>query len=319
MEKVAPAPNTENTNKIHLDNLQEQRMLKISFYAVMCVAIGSIVYGLYLSSDVVILNGIFSLFSLVGSDLSLLASKLVVRPADKRFQFGYWHVEPMVHCVNAIMMCIICLSSFLNGIEGIRHGGNMVDVMGVIGFSIVTGVVCACVGIYEWQLSKKLDSQLLRNDAREWLMDLGFSVITLVGFLGLFFLPENLSNYWAYYADSAMVAVMALCLFPFPLLVLIENAREVLRMTSVDDPVSQAVEALMRRVKEEFSLSSYTSHVLKVGRTYFVEVNIIVDDSCAFKLVSHQDMLRERIFKACGLTIDELWISVCVTEDPKWS
>jgi hypothetical protein len=39
----------------------EQRTLIISIYGVVLVAVGSITYGLFLESDVVILNGIFSL------------------------------------------------------------------------------------------------------------------------------------------------------------------------------------------------------------------------------------------------------------------
>ncbi len=314
-----PSPANIDTKQTPPANATEQRMLKTSFYGVLCIAAGSLAYGIYLKSDVVILNGIFSLFSLGGSGLNLLASKLVVRPADKRFQFGYWHVEPMVHCTNALMMCIICIYSLINGIEGMRHGGNVVNAMGVIGFSIVTGIICGTIGIYEWALSKKLDSQLLRNDAREWLMDFGFSLITLAGFLGLFILPEPARAYWAYYADSAMVAVMALVLLPFPVMVLRDNLREVLRITSHDDPVSKAVNSLMLKVKNEFSLSHYTNHVLKVGRTYFVEVNIIVDEKCKFKTVAQQDALREQIYEACELPLKELWISVCVTENPKWS
>jgi hypothetical protein len=45
---------------------REQRALTLSMYGVALVAAGSIAYGLYLASDVVILNGIFSLLSLVG-------------------------------------------------------------------------------------------------------------------------------------------------------------------------------------------------------------------------------------------------------------
>ena len=39
----------------------EQRTLVLSIYGVLVVAAGSIAYGLFLESDVVILNGIFSL------------------------------------------------------------------------------------------------------------------------------------------------------------------------------------------------------------------------------------------------------------------
>ena len=41
----------------------EQRTLALSIWGVVGIAVGSIAYGLFLESDVVILNGIFSLRS----------------------------------------------------------------------------------------------------------------------------------------------------------------------------------------------------------------------------------------------------------------
>ena len=85
----------------------EQRTLRISIYGVVVVAVGSIAYGLILESDVVILNGIFSLLSLIGAGLSLLAAKLVVQPENRRFPFGYSHLEPLVLSVNSFMVLLI--------------------------------------------------------------------------------------------------------------------------------------------------------------------------------------------------------------------
>jgi predicted Co/Zn/Cd cation transporter (cation efflux family) len=44
-------------------NRLEQRTLTLSIYGVVLVAVGSLAYGLYLESDVVILNGIFFLLA----------------------------------------------------------------------------------------------------------------------------------------------------------------------------------------------------------------------------------------------------------------
>ena len=85
----------------------EQRTLRISIYGVLLVAAGSIAWGLAIESDVVILNGIFSLFSLISGGLSLLAARLVVKPEDRRFPYGYSHLEPLVHSVNGLMLLIM--------------------------------------------------------------------------------------------------------------------------------------------------------------------------------------------------------------------
>ena len=107
-------------------NRLEQRTLVLSLLCVVVIALGSLAWGLAIESDVVILNGVFSLVSLIGSVLYLTAARLVARPADRRFQYGYAHVEPMVNSVNGMLVLVICTYAFINGIEGLRAGGSEV-------------------------------------------------------------------------------------------------------------------------------------------------------------------------------------------------
>lgn len=296
----------------------EQRTLTTSLIGVSIIAIGSLLYGLYIQSDVVILNGIFSLCSLVGSVLNLIAAKCVVRPADKRFQYGYWHVEPLVHCVNGTTVFLICLYAILNGIEGLREGGHVVDAIRVIWFSIVTGIICGSMWLYETLVSRKIKSELIKNDSREWLMDFGFSMVTLIGFAGLLVLTGPVYTFWARYADSVLVIVMAAALIPYPISVIRTNFREVLRMTSTEEMLVKHVESEMKKIKSEYGVLNYTNHVLKVGRTYFIEVNMLVSPEFPLQTIKEQDQLRERIWRVCEKPLDELWLSVCITTDSRW-
>ena len=297
----------------------EQQTLYVSLYGVICIALGSLAYGVYIKSDVVILNGIFSMLSLIGSSLNLIAAKLVVRNEDKRFQYGYWHVEPLVHCVNGLMMLIICIYAFLNGIEGIRTGGNSVESGQVILFGIVTGIICGCIWFYESRMAIRIGSQILKNDSREWLMDFSFSMVTLIGFLALYVLQEPALSFWQRYADNAMVSIMSLLLIPLPIRVLLRNLPEVLLMTRANDILVKRVESVMRLIKEEYNIVGYTSHVVKVGRSHFVEVNILAGPDFELQSITQQDKLRERILAACDKPLDAVWLSVSITADQRWS
>ncbi len=297
----------------------EQKTLTISLIGVILIGVGSLAYGLYIQSDVVILNGIFSLCSLIGSGLNLTAAKFVARPADKRFQYGYWHVEPLVHCINGLTIFLICLYAIVNGIEALREGGHVVDANRVIGFSIVTGVVCAAMWLYEVVVSKRIKSELVKNDSREWLMDFGFSFVTLIGFAGLFFLEDPWYSLWARYADPALVIIMSLVLIPYPISVINRNIREVLQITDIEEVLVGRVDEVMKKIQAEHAVISYTNHILKVGRTYFVEVNILVGPAFRLQTIAEQDQLRERICQACDKPLDELWLSVCITANARWS
>ncbi len=297
----------------------EQRTLALSLGAVAGVALLSLAWGVVIESDVVILNGVFSLVSLIGSVLYLTAARLVARPADRRFQYGYAHVEPLVTGANGLLVLVICIYAFINGIEGLRAGGDAVAAAGVVWFGAVSGVICLAVGTYEGLMARRTGSQLLRNDAREWLIDAAFSLVTLAGFALVWLLEEPWRSLWARYADSALVALLALLFMPVPLGVLRQTMRELLHTADADRELASRVEAVLRAVAAEHDVASHTTHVAKVGRASFIEANIVAGPGFALQTVAQQDALRERIWRELGLPRDRAWLSIIVTADPRWA
>ena len=297
----------------------EQRTLALSLAAVAGVALLSLAWGAAIESDVVILNGVFSLVSLIGSVLYLTAARLVTRPADRRFQYGYAHVEPLASGANGLLVLVICIYAFINGIEGLRAGGDAVSPAGVVWFGVLSGAICVAVGSYEWAMARRTGSQLLRNDAREWLIDAAFSLVTLVGFAVLWWLEEPWRTWWARHADSALVALLALLFMPIPLGVLGQTLRELLHMADADRDLAARVEAVLREVAAEHDVASHTTHVAKVGRSSFIEVNIVAGPRFALQTVAQQDDLRERIWRSLGLAPNRAWLSIIVTANPRWA
>ena len=297
----------------------EQRTLLLSLVAVAGVALLSLAWGVAIESDVVILNGVFSLVSLIGSVLYLTAARLVTRPADRRFQYGYAHVEPLASGANGLLVLVICIYAFINGIEGLRAGGDAVSPAGVVWFGVLSGAICVAVGSYEWAMARRTGSQLLRNDAREWLIDAAFSLVTLVGFAVLWWLEEPWRTWWARHADSALVALLALLFMPIPLGVLGQTLRELLHMADADRDLAARVEAVLREVAAEHDVASHTTHVAKVGRSSFIEVNIVAGPRFALQTVAQQDGLRERIWRSLGLAPNRAWLSIIVTANPRWA
>jgi len=220
---------------------------------------------------------------------------------------------------NGLLVLVICLYALINGIEGLRAGGSDVDAASVVWFGALTGVVSLAIGSYEIRMARRLGSQLLRNDGREWLMDAAFSLVTLAGFATLFVLPEPLRSHWARYADSALVALLALLFLPVPLGVLRQNLREMLHMADEDEAISARVEAAMRAIRAEHDIANHTTHVAKVGRQHIIEVNILVGPGFGPQRVSQLDELRERIWRAVDRPVETSWVNITFTADPRWA
>ena len=300
-------------------NRLEQRTLRTSVFTIVALAIAGIGFGLYIGSEAVMLDGFYALTSLVGSGLYLLAARIVEKPADRRFQYGYAHIEPLVNSFNNLILLVVLLYAFFNGLEGVRIGGNPVDAASVVVYSLFSAVVCAVVWAYESHVARRTESQLIRNDAREWMISMSFSVLTTIGFAMVWVLPEPYRSWWARYADSVVLALLALLLIPVPVKILYQNLREVLQITSPDDDVAHRVNAAMRTIAAEDDIVDYSTHIAKTGRIHFIEINIVVGPQFKARSVPELDGVRERIWAAVGLPLEKAWLGILFTADPRWS
>ena len=300
-------------------NRLEQHTLRLSVFTIVGLAIFGIGYGLYIGSEAVMLDGFYALTSLVGSGLYLLAARIVEKPADRRFQYGYAHIEPLVNSFNNLILLVVCLYALFNGLEGLRIGGNVVDATSVVVYSLLSAAVSAFVWAYENRVAKRIGSQLIRNDAREWMISTSFSIVTMLGFAIVWILPEPYRGWWARYADSTVLTLLALMLIPVPLKILYENMREVLLITSPDDKVAQRVNTVMSTIVGENDIADYSTHIAKTGRIHFIEINIVVGPNFQPQGVPELDQLRSRIWEAIGLPLEDAWLSIIFTADPRWS
>jgi predicted Co/Zn/Cd cation transporter (cation efflux family) len=111
---------------------------------------------------------------------------------------------------------------------------------------------------------------------------------------------------------------MALLAIPLPLGILRRSLREVLLMTDAEDEVTRRLEAVMEAIRAEHDIILYLHHVVKTGRTRFIEVDIIVGPKFALQTIAEQDRLRERIWRSLGVPLEEAWLSICLTRDNRW-
>jgi predicted Co/Zn/Cd cation transporter (cation efflux family) len=74
----------------------------------------------------------------------------------------------------------------------------------------------------------------------------------------------------------------------------------------------------MEAIRREHDIARYVHHVVKSGRTRFIELDIVVGPNFALQTISEQDRLRERVWRSLGLGPDEAWLSICLTGDPRW-
>ena len=60
-------------------------------------------------------------------------------------------------------------------------------------------------------------------------------------------------------------------------------------------------------------------HVVKTGRVRFIELDIVVGPNFTLQTIPEQDRLRERIWRALGLKMEETWFPICLAGEAHWA
>ena len=96
-----------------MSNRGEQALLKQSTILMFAVAIAGIVTGVISGAQSILFDGFFSLIATAIKVLMLITAKLIAKKSNERFQFGYWHLEPMVLLIEGSFLLLIgALPSF---------------------------------------------------------------------------------------------------------------------------------------------------------------------------------------------------------------
>lgn len=296
--------------------LEEQRLLKASIYAVLGIAITSVLFGLWSGSGAITFDGFYNLTDAGMTLVALLVSRLIARGDDERFQYGYWHLEPLVGFVSGSLLASTCAYAFVNGLKGLRAGGDAIPFGPGSIFVGAIGAVSAFMYFYISHSAKGLDSEFLKIDARSWLMGAVLSFSLCLSFLIGFALRATPFPHLAPYVDPLVLIVAALCLLPFPVVTLWRAGQDILQIAPSD--LNDHVRAAVQTVAEKRGFRDFTSHVARIGRQQFVQIGLVAHSEATTISFRELDQIRQEISEALGREGPGWWLSVDFTADERW-
>ena len=102
----------------------EASLLTWSIAATVVVAVAGVGIGLLAQSMSIVFDGLFSGVDAVITIVTLVVARLLASEGNHRFQFGYWHLEPLVLALHSAVMLLLCGYAFLNAVQGLLTGGH---------------------------------------------------------------------------------------------------------------------------------------------------------------------------------------------------
>jgi len=294
-----------------------ERVLTWSLPASALSAFAGLAWGISSGSGAILFDGLFSALSLLTLWLALRATRLLGRPEDDRFQFGFRHLEPLVVAMRALALVLACCSAVAASVASILRGGQSLDQPAVLAFSVFTLALAGGLLAWERRVLRRHPSVTLHLDAQEWLLSALLSVGILAGWAAAHALEAAGWTRAARLIDPLLVLAVVAAVIHVPLRVLPGAVRDVL-LIAPEAEVQARFQAVVAAEAAAAGLDRWKLHLARLGEGFDVELNFLVDPDLALP-AAELDRLRGRLEAGFGLPTHRLWLTVTFTAEPRWT
>jgi predicted Co/Zn/Cd cation transporter (cation efflux family) len=291
----------------------EAGLLQMSIAATIVIAAAGVVIGLLSGSMSIVFDGLFSSIDAVVTVVTLVVARLLASEGNHRFQYGYWHLEPLVLALNSSVLVLLCGYAFLNAVQGLMTGGHALRFdMGVV-YAATIGAICFSMVVYLRRANQRIESELIALEVQSWLISGVITLALLMAFAGAILIKGTQFEYLTPYVDPAVLAVLAPAVVLAPLRTARQAFAEIFLITSkeIDGDVQAAAAAAVAK----HGFISFKSYAVEVGRARFIEVSFLVPGD-RIGSVSDFDAIRHEIAAELGGVGPEQWLTIVFTGDP---
>lgn len=292
---------------------QEQKVLRRSIAATLFIASVGVAFGLLSGSQAVLFDGVFSLVDAMMVMLSLGVSRLLLSEGNSRFQFGFWHIEPMVVAFNGSVLMLLCFYAFLNAVRGLLSGGRELDFDLAIFYGAAMAVICFGMFFYERHSNHRIRSQFIRLDMQGWLMSASIGTGLLLAFGAAILAKGTQWEHLTPYADPAVLAVLTLILMFLPLSAVVGAIKEILQVAPAG--MDQRIRTFMDELVARRGFVTYSSYVARIGRARFIEIYLVLPADYPIGTIGALDEIRKEIGEYIGGAGPQRWLTIVFTGD----
>jgi cation diffusion facilitator family transporter len=293
----------------------EQNTLKFSIALTVFLGVLGVASGLATGSQAIIFDGMYSFVDVVPTVVSLVVVKLIAQGSSHRFQYGYWHLEPLVAVLRDSILIVACIYAGIDAVDALASGGHEVAYGLATLWAGVLSLIGLAMTLFLSRRARTLQSPMLKLDARSWMVSTFLSLALLIGFTIASTLTGTAFQGWVAYLDAIALLGMALIMLPMPLIGLWRSMRDVLQVAP--DELDSQVHVVMRGVVQERSFLDYSSYVAKVGRARFVEIHVLVSPESQIDTAT-ADAIRRDIAKKLNAVLPNFWLTIDFTADRAW-
>lgn len=307
---------TQAAARAVVDSRREQRVLVRSIAVTLLVAGVGIAAGLWTNSGAILFDGIYSFVDAAMTMLSVGVSRLLTRGTTRRFQYGFWHFEPMLVLANSAALVLACGYAFLGAVSDLLADGRVVPFGAGTGYALFAGGVAGIMAVAMRREAVRTGSDLVALDARGWIASAMLSFALALGFAIAAWLKSSPQAALVPYVDPAILAVLALALLPLPARAIWRAGKDLFLVAPAD--LDTAVRAVAADIAERHGFTGFATSVSRAGRAHFIEVGFVAGPDFGARDLAWYDMIRTEIAERTGALPPRHWLTVEFTADRRW-
>lgn len=297
----------------------EQGVLRLSLAGIVLFATIAITFGLISGSSAILFDGVFSIVDATMSIASIWVAGLIARSAthqfsketQRRFRWGFWHLEPMLIAVNAVMMMGVAAYAAIQSVQAILEGGRAIEFGPAMIYAVIILTLTIGLATIEHRANRRIRSSLVEIDVKGWIMSGGITAALLIAFLIGYFLQGTSLEWFTPYVDPVVLLIVAVILIPVPIGMLRDALADILVFTPLD--MQGRAEACADRLVEDNNFESSEVYTAKMGRSYEVQIFVKVPEDDAPRTVAEWDALRAPVIEELGENDPNRFVNVTFT------
>jgi cation diffusion facilitator family transporter len=251
--------------------VQRTKVLQISLIAIFSAFIVELVFGILSNSLGLVTDSIHALLDSVVTAILLLAARMAIKPPDEKHTYGHGKIESLGGMIGGIAIFLISVFFIFESIQRLQNPTQnpLPGIVAIIGGLYTIGIDIFRIILLRKSI-KKIGGTTLKADFYHAFMDLGSTIVAIVGIL--------LVSYGFYSGDffAALVLGVVLAILSIKLIY-----RTALDLTDIISP------ELVKKVRE---IVTNTEGVLGVeailmrrsGDTIFADITISLRGDSSF-------------------------------------
>ena len=168
----------------------EVRALILSAAAALMLGVMGVAVSLATGSGAILLDGAFNLSFFVTALVTLRVARLLRRPDDRDYPFGYLHFEPLINTVKALLILAVGLVALIDAGVSLYRGGNEVSAGLALAYAAFATVFCGLLVLALRRARRQAPSPLVETDIENWVVNFAISVGMLAAFCVALFLQR---------------------------------------------------------------------------------------------------------------------------------